>query len=120
MLVEGPVSREALADTASHIMAAALRGTDMAQPAGTSLAVNLHIALWHAPMGNTSANNVVALLKRRLNTMGKTTQRRVQFIDSTAGDVLPGFGAKRGRRKRALPDKINKIEGDTTQSDTLR
>ena len=120
MLVEGPVNREALADTASHIMAAALRGTDTAQPADTSFAVNLHIALWHAPMGNTSASNVMALLKSCLNTMGKTTQRRVQFIDSTAGDVLPGSGAERGRRKRALPDKINKIEGDSTQSDTLR
>ena len=120
ILVEGPVSRDALADMASRIMAAALRGMDPAQATRTSPAVNLHIALWHATMGNTSANNVMALLKRRLNTMEKATPRRVQFIDSTAGDPSGSSAAERKRRKRALLDKITQIEGDTTKSGPLR
>ena len=120
ILVEGPVSRDALADMASRIMAAALRGTDPGQAAGTSPAVNLHIALWHATMGNTSANNVMALLKRRLNTMEKATPRRVQFIDSTAGEPSGSSAAERKRRKRALLDKITQVEGDTSELGPLR
>ncbi len=120
ILVEGPISRDAMAASASQIMAAALRGTDPEQPAGAALAVNLHIAIWHETMGSTSANNVMALLSRRLNTMGHTTKRRVQFIDSTASDSTQDSKRERSRRKHDVLTKIRKIEGESTLTDLLR
>jgi two-component system, sensor histidine kinase LadS len=119
MLLEGPISRDALSATASQIMAAALRGAEPAQTAGAAHTVNLHIAIWHETMSTTSANNVMALLTRRLNTMGKTTQRRVQFTDSNAGDEVADSNSERNRRKQELLDKIREIEGEPTQKDML-
>ncbi len=118
-LLEGPISRDAMAAAASQIMAAALRGTNPKQPAGASLAVNLHIAMWHETMGSTSANNVMALLNRRLNSMSDTTQRRVQFVDTTAGDLLPRSNNERRRQKQEVLDKIRKVEVEATRTGTL-
>lgn len=120
MLVEGPISRDALAAIASQIMAASLRGIPPPQTGGAVLPVNLHIAIWQETEVSTSANNVMALLYRRLNMMTATTQRRVQFIDSTAVDVAAESKYERDRRKQEVLDKIREIEGEPTQMDTLR
>jgi two-component system, sensor histidine kinase LadS len=120
MLIEGPISRDALTAVTSQIMAAALRGADASHASGASNAVNLHIAIWQDHMSTTSASNVMALLKRRLNSMGQHTQRRVQFIDGTAGDDPAGSQQERDRRKQEVLDKIREIEGEPTQVDLIR
>lgn len=118
LLIEGPISRDALTAVTSKIMAAALRGTDPNHSGSASHAVNLHIAIWQEHGGTTSASNVMALLKRRLNSMGQHTQRRVQFIDSTAKDEPLASQRGRDRLKQEVLDKIKEIEGEPTEFDS--
>lgn len=120
MLIEGPISRDALSGMASQIIAASLRGKEPSASAEAILALNLHIAIWQENIGTTTANNVMALLMRRLNVMGKTTQRRVQFIDSAVSDQVPDSTNQQRRRKRDVLNKINEIESEPRQSITLR
>lgn len=120
ILLEGPISRDALSATASQIMAASLRASDARLNAGAPLAVNLHIAMWQETLGTTSARNVMALLTRRLNMMRLTPQRRVQFIDSSVVTDLNNSRQTSGQRQKEVLDKIRKIEGESTQTDSLR
>ena len=123
ILLEGPVNRDALAATASQIMAASLRASAPKDPklkAQATPTISLHIALWQETLGTTSASNVMALLNRRLNMMRQTPQRRIQFIDSS---VVSDFSESKGskiRRQKQLIDKIKEIEGEPTQIDSLR
>lgn len=119
ILLEGPISRDALSATASQIMAASLRASDARLHAGAPLAVNLHIAMWQETLGTTSASNVMALLNRRLNMMRQSPQRRVQFIDSSVVTDLQAAKQSRSQRQDVLA-KIKQIEGEPTQSDPLR
>ena len=120
ILLEGPITRDALSATASQIMAASLRASDARRKAGAPLSVNLHIAMWQETLGTTSASNVMALLTRRLNMMRLTPQRRVQFIDSSVVTDLNSSRQARGQRQKEVLDKIREIEGEPTQTDSLR
>lgn len=120
ILLEGPITRDALSATASQIMAASLRASDARRNAGAPLSVNLHIAMWQETLGTTSASNVMALLTRRLNMMRLTPQRRVQFIDSSVVTDLNSSRQARGQRQKEVLDKIREIEGEPTQTDSLR
>ena len=120
ILVEGPISRDALSEMASQILAASLRGADQLPSASACPAVNLHIAIWQETVGTTTANNVMALLMRRLNMMGKTTPRRVQFIDSAVSDQALGTTFEQRRRKQDVLNKIRAIEAAPIQPVTLR
>ena len=120
ILLEGPISRDALATVASQIMAASLRASDPKLKAAAVPAINLHIAMWQETLGTTSASNVMALLNRRLNMMRQSPQRRIQFIDSSVvSDFSESKGSKSRRQKQVL-DKIKEIEGEPTQIDSLR
>ena len=120
ILLEGPITRDALAAAASQIMTASLRASDPKLKAGATSPINLHIALWQETLGTTSSANVMTLLNRRLNMMRQTPQRRIQFIDSS---VVSDFSESKGsktRRQKELLDKIKAVEGEPTQSNTLR
>lgn len=119
MLIEGPISRDALSGMASQIMAASLRGAEPSKSGGEAPATNLHIAIWQETTGTTTANNVMALLMRRLNLMGKGTTRRVQFIDSAVSDHKGDSTNEQRRRKRDMLNKINAIESEPRQSITF-
>ena len=120
ILLEGPISRDALSTTASQIMAASIRASDPKTTAGTPAPINLHIAMWQETLGTTSAGNVMALLNRRLNMMRLSPQRRVQFIDSSVVTDLRSSKQIKSQRQKDLLDKIREIEGEPTQSDSLR
>lgn len=120
ILLEGPINRDALAATASQIMAASLRASDPKLKAEATPNINLHIALWQETLGTTSASNVMVLLNRRLNMMRQSPQRRVQFIDSSVVSDLGATKHSKSQRQKELLDKIKEIEGESTQTDSLR
>lgn len=105
MLVEGPVSRAALSEVATKVLADCIRASEKLGDAGAYI---LHIAIWHDTPREQSAAEVVDSLKIRLHHMASGTKRPVQFADSplepggsAAGDV---------NRREDLLAKINAVE----------
>ena len=105
MLIEGPISRAALSEVASKIMADCIRACDKLGEPG---AFNLHIAAWHDTPATQAAADVMDLLTIRLHHMASGTKRPVQFVDSP---LEPGSNAAGdGNRREDLLAKINAIE----------
>jgi GGDEF domain-containing protein len=109
MLVEGPISRGALSEASTQILAACIRA---AEKQGNSNAFNLHIAIWHDSPGALTAPQVIEILKTRLHQMSAGTRRPVQFVDAASEPVTyPGDGAV--QRKDDLLAKIDAIESSS-------
>ncbi|WP_411881945.1 7TM diverse intracellular signaling domain-containing protein [Polaromonas sp. YR568] len=105
MLVEGPVSRAALSEVATKILADCIRASEKL---GDASAFSLNIAIWHDTPREQTAADVVDALKIRLHHMASGTKRPVQFVDSP---LEPGSGvAEGGSRREDLLAKINAIE----------
>jgi GGDEF domain-containing protein len=105
MLVEGPISRAALSEIATKILADCIRACEKLDDAG---AFSLHIAIWHDTPGEQAAGDVMDLLTIRLHHMASGTKRPVQFVDSP---LEPGSTpAGDGSRREDLLAKINAIE----------
>ena len=105
MLVEGPVSRAALSEVATKILADCIRASEKLGDAGAFI---LHVAIWHDTPGEQAAAEVTDALKIRLHHMASGTKRPVQFVDSP---LEPGSGAAEdGSRRENLLAKINAIE----------
>jgi GGDEF domain-containing protein len=105
MLVEGPISRAALSEVATKILADCIRASEKLGDAG---AFTLHVAIWHDSPREQTAVEVTDALKIRLHHMASGTRRPVQFVDSP---LEPGSGAAEdGNRREDLLAKINAIE----------
>ena len=105
MLVEGPISRAALSEIATKILADCIRASEKLDDMG---AFSLHIAIWHNTPGTQAAADVMDLLAIRLHHMASGTKRPVQFVDSP---LEPGSTAGGdGHRREDLLAKINAIE----------
>jgi GGDEF domain-containing protein len=105
MLIEGPISRAALSEVATKIMADCIRACERLDDPG---AFSLHIAIWHGTPGTRGAGDVMDLLTIRLHHMASGTKRPVQFVDSP---LEPGSAASGdGHRREDLLAKINAIE----------
>lgn len=105
MLVEGPVSRGALSEVATHILAACIR---FSQRSGNAMPLSLHIAIWHGGPGIHITQAIIDSLKQRLHHMSKGTRRPVQFVD--AAITSPDFQVSDDQRKKNLIAKIDAIE----------
>lgn len=106
MLVEGPISRTAVSEISTQILASCLRA---AEKLGAPNALNLHIAIWHDSPGSLTARQVIDMLKTRLHQMSNGTRRPVQFADAEREpDSYPAEDGE--RRKQELLAKINAIE----------
>jgi len=105
MLVEGPISRAALSEVSTKILADCIRASEKLDDLG---AFSLHIAIWHSTPGEQTAGDVMDLLTVRLHHMASGTKRPVQFVDSP---LEPGStSAGDGSRREDLLAKINAIE----------
>lgn len=105
MLVEGPISRAALSEVATKILADCIRASEKL---GDANAFILHIAIWHDTPREQAPAEVTDALKIRLHHMASGTKRPVQFVDSP---LEPGSGAAGdGSRREDLLAKINAIE----------
>jgi GGDEF domain-containing protein len=105
MLVEGPISRAALSEVSTKILAECIRSSEKLGEPG---AFTLHIAIWHDTPRTQTAAEVIDSLKIRLHHMASGTKRPVQFVDSP---LEPGSAAAEGASRREdLLAKINAIE----------
>lgn len=105
LLVPGPVSRNALSDAATKILADCIRASEeLDDPA----AFSLHIAIWHDMPHTQTAQQVIERLKTRLFGMSVGTKRQVQFVDSALeaeSTEMPDTS-----RREDLLAKINALE----------
>ena len=106
MLVEAPISRTALVEISTQILAASMRSPTLSV---SDNAVDLHIAIWHAASGN-SVQEIIGLLKSRLRQMAAGTRRRVQFVDAATDAAMDDGEDPGGRRREDLLAKINALE----------
>jgi two-component system, sensor histidine kinase LadS len=79
VLVEGPVSKEALASLSTQILTACIRSSEKFDLPN---AFNLHVAIWQAKLLPSTSAEVIEALQTRLNQMSPGTKRPVQFADS--------------------------------------
>jgi GGDEF domain-containing protein len=105
MLIEGPVSRGALSEVATQILAACIR---FSQRSDNTMPLSLHIAIWHGGPGIHITQAIVDSLKQRLRHMAKGTRRPVQFVDTAI--TSPDFEVSDDQRKKDLIAKIDAIE----------
>ena len=105
LLVPGPVSRNALSDAATKILADCIRaGEELDDPA----AFSLHIAIWHDMPQTQTQQLIMEQLRTRLHGMSAGTKRQVQFVDSALEAetaVVPDTN-----RREDLLAKINALE----------
>ncbi len=105
MLIEGPISRAAISEIATKILADCIRASEKLDDLS---AFSLHIAIWHNTPATQAAADVMDLLSIRLHHMASGTKRPVQFVDSP---LEPGSNAAGdGSRREDLLAKINAIE----------
>ena len=116
MLVEGPVTRNALSDAATQILAASIRSS---QPSNNAFPVNVHIAIWHGGSGVQVAQAVIDLLKTRLQQMSSGTKRPVQFVDG-ANEAFVFSGENGDWRKQDLITRINALETSQPEPSNVR
>ncbi len=105
MLVEGPVSRNALSEAATQILASCIR---FSEKSDTATSLNIHIAIWHGGTGMHITQTVIDMLKDRLLQMSSGTRRPVQFVDATEPITLPDKDVN--QRKKDLLAKIDALE----------
>ncbi len=106
ILVEGPVSRDALSTVSTQIIAACMRSAEKLEHPD---AFNLHIAIWQATPGTATDQEVIESLKARLNQMSFGTRRRVQFVDVAVSEPA-GQNEEISQRKQAVLEKIRSLE----------
>jgi GGDEF domain-containing protein len=105
MLVEGPISRAALSEVSTKILAECIRSSEKLGDPGAFI---LHIAIWHDTPRTQTVAEVIDSLKIRLHHMASGTRRPVQFADSP---LEPASAASEGASRREdLLAKINAIE----------
>jgi two-component system, sensor histidine kinase LadS len=107
VLIEGPVNRTALASLGTQVISSCLRASEKADKPNL---FNLHIAIWHANDQPATADEVVELLKTRLNQMSAGTQRAVQFVDTASSVPATTSAQESTQRRQDVIDKINAIE----------
>ena len=83
--------------------------------AKTPDAFNQYVAIWQGAASKSTADEVVELLKTRLNQMSQGTQRRVQFVDSA--DSVLSFNPEQtaAQRKAELLGKIDAVHAAVRQ-----
>ncbi|WP_177218904.1 7TM diverse intracellular signaling domain-containing protein [Polaromonas sp. OV174] len=105
MLVDGPISRDALSEIATRILADCLRA---AQKWGDPSTFNLRIAIWHGTPTTQTAQQVMEALTSRLHSMSSGTRRHVQFVDSALEPEI--VVVQDISRREDLMAKINALE----------
>ena len=107
ILVEGPISRDALSSLSTQILTACIRLSDKFE---MPHAFKFHIAIWQAnPVPCTDAE-VLEALRTRLEQMSFGTKRLVQFVDAANSDQGPEQENEFSQRRDELLAKINAIE----------
>jgi GGDEF domain-containing protein len=107
VLVEAPVSHEMLSEIASKILSGCLRPSQyMPEQRG----FDMHIAIWESGKINANADQVMEMLKTRINQMREGTQRRVQFIDSPLSTAPGKETLDPQKHSQELLAKINSLE----------
>ena len=105
LLVPGPVSRNALSDAATKILADCIRASEELDDPE---AFSLHIAIWHDMPQTQTQQLIMEQLRTRLHGMSAGTKRQVQFVDSALEAetaVVPDTN-----RREDLLAKINALE----------
>lgn len=111
VLVEGPVSRSALASLSTQILTACIR---LSEKFDRSNAFQINIAIWQAELGPSTTGGVIDALQNKLNQMSTGTKRLVQFVDSMESESAPERDQEFGERRDELLAKINAIEASTS------
>jgi two-component system, sensor histidine kinase LadS len=107
LLIEGPVSRDALSALSSQIIAACIRGVGKA---GEEVSFNMHIALWQSHQSPLTAAQVLEALQSRLDLMAVGAQRKVQFVDDAFSAPHAQDRADIAQRQQEVLAKIKAIE----------
>ncbi len=109
LLIEGPVSRSALASLSTQILTNCIRSSEKFDLPN---AFQLNIAIWQTESTSRSTGQVMHALKTRLDQMPANTRRPVQFVDSMKSDADPEQEPEHefGQRRDELLAKINAIE----------
>ena len=113
VLVEGPVSRNALSSLSTQILTACIRASEKF---GLPNAFHLHIAIWQASLTPCSSAEVIEALQTRLNQMSSGTKRPVQFADSGGNSSGPDPQDEFAHRRDELIAKIDAIEASPSLS----
>ena len=116
ILVEGPISRSTLSSLSTQILTACIRASDKF---GLPNSFSFHVAIWQAPQGSISANEVMETLKTRLDQMSFGTKRPVQFVDAAASNLTADRNNELAQRRDALMAKIDAIEASTSMQALL-
>lgn len=107
VLVEGPVTRSALASIGTQVLSSCLRASQKADKPGL---YNVHVAIWHANDQASSADEVIEMLATRLNQMSSGTLRQVQFVDSAHTAAASDLAEESTLRRQDVIEKINALE----------
>jgi two-component system, sensor histidine kinase LadS len=120
VLVEGPVSRSALASLSTQILTACIRAAEKFDQPNV---FQLHIAIWQAELSPSTMEEVIDGLQTKLGQMSAGTKRPVQFVDSTNSAPEPEEPEFSHRRDELLA-KIDAIEAlpnfQTSEIETAR
>jgi two-component system, sensor histidine kinase LadS len=105
-LVEAPVTYDHLSALASKILTTCMRpSTVMPEQKG----FDVHEAIWLSSDVPADAQQVLEMLKTRVNQMREGTQRRVQFISSSMSSS-PTLAQSDPDHAKRLIEKINALE----------
>ena len=109
LLIEGPITRSALASLSTQILTNCIRASEKFDLPN---AFQMHIAIWQPGMAPGTAGKVMETLKTRLDQMLINTRRPVQFLDSLKSEAEPDQGPEQefGQRRDEMLAKINAIE----------
>ncbi len=105
MLIDGPVSREAVSEVSTKILADGIR---LSGKLGEPNAFNLHMAIWHGTPEHHAGGQIIDSLTTCLRQMSPGPKRYVQFVD-TVGEPA-GPPPEESVRRQELLAKINAIE----------
>ena len=111
ILVEGPVNKQTLSLLSTQILTACLRASDKFDLPN---AFGLHLAIWQATVVPLVADEVMQLLKARLDQMALGTRRPVQFVDAMASEMAPDSDNNAAQRRSNLMAKIDAVEALTS------
>ena len=107
VLIEGPVSRSALASLSTQILTACIR---LSEKFDQPQAFRLNVAIWQAEPTPRTVKQVIGALQTKLSHMSATTKRPVQFTDNVNSIPQPEDDQDYEERRDELIAKINAIE----------
>jgi GGDEF domain-containing protein len=106
-LIEAPVTREILNDLGSQILTTCMRSTNYFVD---NKGYDVHIAIWQSGSPAAEADQVIEMLRTRIDQMSHGTKRRLQFVDAPLSTSSGNETILGPEQAQALVEKINSLE----------